>query len=83
MVVPLSIEHIVRYGIFNTESGNMIEAYSDRDSALALIADMIREDADATDHLSLVTLDGGKISDSQEGEDLRAAVLGTSNAVAV
>ena len=69
----------MRYGIFNTESGNLIEAYSDQHSALAFVGDMLRDDAGAIDYIALVVEHEGS-SQVLAGEALRAAVFGTSDA---
>jgi hypothetical protein len=69
------------FGVFNTESGNLIEAYDDEKSALLLVAEILEDTQNDAESVTLVVSDKGKIVRTVAGDDLRTAVAPYSQSV--
>lgn len=65
----------MRYGIFDQESGNLIETFADDHEALAYVAEMATGDQSTFDVVNVVVINrGGKTVNVWDGDDLRDAI---------
>ena len=64
------------YGIFNLNSGNLIESYRSERRALELVAEMLQDDENEADTIGLVVSRKRRTIRVLAGEELRAAVAG-------
>ena len=62
------------YSIF-TSTGNLVDAFDDRDAALALLTDIVRSEPEAADEVFLVAQDdeGNFVGETLYGSSLSAA----------
>lgn len=62
------------YSIF-TSTGNLVDAFDDRDAALALLREIVQSEPEAADEVFLVAQDdeGNFVGETVYGSSLRAA----------
>ena len=62
---------MLTYSLFSLDTGDLIEAYSSEDAALALAARMVEQEPEARDLIGLVVTDAdGSIVSTASGEAL-------------
>jgi hypothetical protein len=69
------------YGVFNLDSGNLIDSHRTKKRALMLVAEMLEDYDNDADEIGLVVMNKGKTVETITGDALRSAAEPYANQI--